>query len=107
MAGRACLDRMASTGGHDITQLVRARVDALTRQGIYCAFGHGIEGYHELNLTLMAAGHDTSELHAAIKETLESMVKLKAVRDKAVERFREQGVLFTVVPVDKEEERLE
>ncbi len=102
---------MTSTGEHDIThwQLVRARVDALTRGGIYCAFGHGIEGYHELNLTLQAVGHDTSELHAAIKETLESMVKLnlKAVRDKAVERFKQQGVLFTVVPVGKEEEQLE
>jgi hypothetical protein len=34
-------------------------------------------------------------------------VKLKAARDKAVERFKQQGVLFTIVPVDKEEERLE
>ena len=70
-------------------------------------FCHGIQEYHELNLTLQAAGHDTSELHAAIKETLESVVKLKAARDKAVERFKQQGVLFTVVPVEKEEERLE
>jgi hypothetical protein len=99
---------MASTGTHDITQLVSARVDTLTRGSSFCHIGHGIEGYHELNLTLQAAGHDTSELHAAIKETLESMVKLKAVRDKAVERFKEQGVLFKVVPiVEKEEERLE
>ena len=98
---------MASTGEHHITQLVSARVDALTRGSIYCAFGHGIEGYHELNLTLQAAGHDTSELHAAIQETLESVVKLKAVRDKAVQRFKQQGVLFKVVPVDNEEERLE
>ena len=74
---------MASTGEHDITQLVHARVDTLTRGSIFCAFVHGIEGYHELNLTLQAAGYDTSELHAAIKETLESVVKLKAVRDKA------------------------
>jgi hypothetical protein len=58
-------------------------------------------------MTLEAlAGHDTSELHAAIKETLESIVKLKAAHDKAVERFKDQGVLFKVVPVDKAEERL-
>ncbi len=99
---------MASTGTHDITQLVRARVDALTRGGIYCAFGHSIEDNHELNLTLQAAGHDTSELDEAIKEALESIVKLKSARDKAVERFKQQGVLFKVVPtVEKEEERLE
>ena len=98
---------MASTGEHDITQLVCARVDALTTINYGPYFQAGIEGYHELNLTLHAAGHDTSELHAAIKETLESVVKLKAVRDKAVERFKQQGVLFKVVPVDREEERLE
>ena len=99
---------MASTGEHDITQLVSARVDKLSRPSCCCLLTAGIEEYHELNLTLQAAGHDTSELHAAIKETLESMVKLKAVRDKAVERFKEQGVLIKVVPiVEKEEERLE
>jgi uncharacterized membrane protein len=107
MVWKACLDYMASTGEHDITQLVRARVDALTRGSIYCVFGHAIGEYHELNLTLQAAGNDTSELHNAIKETCISIVKLKAVRDKAVERFKKQGVLFKVVPVDKEEERLE
>ena len=105
--GRAWLDHMGSTGGHDITQLVRARVEKLSRSSYCCLLTAGIEEYHELNLTLQAAGHDTSDLHAAIKETLESMVKLKAVRDTAVERFKQQGVLFTVVPVEKEEERLE
>lgn len=99
---------MASTGLHDITQFIRARVDALIRTGCYCPFIHGIDGFHELKLTLQAAGHDTSELYEAITETLESIVKLKAARDKAVDRFKEQGVLFKVVPiVEKEEERLE
>ena len=97
---------MASTGEHDITQLIRARVDKLSRPSCCCLLTVGIEEYHELNLALMAAGHDTSELHAAIKEMLESMVKLKAVRDKAVERFKQQGVLFKVVPVEEEEEKL-
>ena len=62
---------------------------------------------NEINRTLQAAGHDTTELHAAITETLESIVKLKAARGQAIERFKEQGVLFTVVPVvpaPKEEE---
>jgi hypothetical protein len=104
---RSCLEYMASTGEHHITQFMHARVDALTRVSCYCPFGAGIQGYDKLKLTLQAAGHDTSELHEAIKETLESMVKLKAARDKAVERFKEQGVLLKVVPVDKEEERLE
>jgi hypothetical protein len=97
---------MASTGEHDITQFIRARVDVLTTK--YCVFNHSIEGYDELKLTLQAAGHDTSELRAAIKETLESIMKLKAVRDKAVEKFKQEGVLFKVVPiVEEEEERLE
>ena len=95
---------MASTREHDITQYLNTRVDSMTRVGLYCPFGHGIEGYHELQLTLEAARHDTSELHNAIKETCISIVKLKAVRDKAVERFKQQGILFKVVPVEEEEE---
>ena len=90
-----------------ITQFIHARVDTLTRASCYCPFYSGMQGYHELELTLQAAGHDTSELHAAIKETLESMVKLKEVRDKAVDGFNQEGVLFTIVPGEKEEERLE
>lgn len=54
---------------------------------------------NEINRTLQAAGHDTTELHAAITETLVRIVKLKAARHQAIERFKEQGVLFTVVPV--------
>ena len=97
---------MASTGEHLITQFIHARVDALTRGSCYCQFYSGVQAYHELELTLQAAGHDMSELHEAIKETLESIVKLKAARDNAVERFKQQGVLFKVVPVDNEEEKL-
>jgi hypothetical protein len=90
-----------------ITQFIHARVAKLSRPSLCCLVTADIEEYHELNLTLQSAGHDTSELHAAIKETLESVVKLKAVRDKAVERFNQQGILFTIVPGEKEEERLE
>ena len=59
-------------------------------------------------MTLQAAGHDMSELHEASKETFQSIEKLKAVRDKAVSKFKQEGVLFKIVPiVEKEEERLE
>ncbi len=96
---------MASSG---FAEYVSARVEALSGSKFYCPFGAAISEYHELKLTLeKLTGHDTSELHDAIKETLESIVKLKAARDKAVERFRQQGVLITLVPVVKEEERLE
>jgi hypothetical protein len=99
---------MASEGERPMTLLIHARVDALTRGSCYCPFYTGIQGYHELELTLQAAGHDTSELHEAVKEKIESIEKLKAVRDKAAERFKQQGVLFKVVSiVAKEEERLE
>ena len=97
---------MASTGAHDITQWVRARVDKLSRPSCRCLITAGIEEYHELNLILKAAGHDPTELHAAMKETLESTVKLKAVRDKAVERFKQQGVIIKVVPVDSAHRRV-
>jgi hypothetical protein len=66
-----------------------------------------IQAYRDLELTLQAAGHDTSELHDTIKGTLDSIEKLKAAHDKAADRFKQQGVLFKFVPVDKEEERLE
>ena len=107
LVSRECVEYMASAGEDVLTQFVQARVDALTRGSCYCPFSAGLQVFDELKMTLQAAGHDTSDLHAAIKETLESMVKLKAVRDKAVVRFKQQGVLFTVVPVEKEEERLE
>ena len=86
-----------------ITQYIQARVDAITRQGTACYFGAAVNEYHELNLALQAAGHDTSELHAAVLETRECIVKLRAVRDQAVKRFKEKGALFTVVPLEKEE----
>lgn len=97
---------MSSSG---FAEYVSARVGALSGSKFYCPSGAAIVEYHELKLTLETlAGHDTSELHDAIKETLESIVKLRAARDKAVERFKQQGVLFKVVPiVEKEEERLE
>ena len=97
---------MASTGGHTLTQYVNTRMDELTRPSCCCLLSAGLERYYQLTMTLEAlAGHDTSELHAVIKETRESIEKLKAAHDKAVERFKEQGVLFTVVPtVEKEEE---
>ena len=96
---------MASTGY--IHQFIHERLYELSKPSVVCLFNHSTQLYYDIQLTLKAAGHDTSELDAAIKETLKSIVKLKAVRDKAVERFKQQGVLFTVVPVDKEEERLE
>ncbi len=97
---------MSLTGGN-IAQHASARVDALTRASCYCQWTAAIGEYHELNLTLQAlAGHDTSELHEAIKETLASIVKLKAACVKAIERFKQQGFLFTIASVVKEEEQL-
>ncbi len=57
----------------------------------------------------MLGGHDAGELHAAIKDTLGSIVKLRVARDKAVERFKREGPLLTIVPAakgEKEEEAL-
>ena len=90
----------------NMTQYVEDRVNKLTRESSYCLFWAAMQDSQELNTTLEAAGHDTSEFHAAIKETLEYIVKLKAIREEAVKRFREKGFLITVVPVDKEEDKL-
>lgn len=98
---------MATTGDHYITHFIHARVDTLTRASCYCPFSAGLQTIDELEMTLQAAGHDMSELHEASKETFQSIEKLKAVRDKAVVRFKQQGVLITVVPREREEERLE
>ncbi len=93
---------MASTGY--IHPFIQERLNELSKPSVVCLFTHGVGLYDEINRTLQAAGHDTTELHAAITETLESIVKLRAARDKAVERFKQQGILFTVVAVAKEEE---
>jgi hypothetical protein len=90
-----------------IHPFIQERLNELTKPSLVCFYEHSIAMENEINRTLQAAGHDTTELHAAITETLESIVKLKAARGQAIERFKEQGVLFTVVPVvpaPKEEE---
>jgi hypothetical protein len=94
---------------HDLTEYVNARVDHLTKASCCCLFTAGLEAYHELNLTLQTlTEHDTSELHAAIKDTLESYERLKDARNKAVQRFRQDSLIILAVPptpvVAKEEE---
>jgi hypothetical protein len=96
---------------HDLTEYVNARVDHLTKNSCCCLFTAGLEAYHELNLTLQTlTEHDTTELHAAIKDMLESSVRLKDARDKAVQRFRQDGLIVTATAprpvVAKEEEPL-
>lgn len=88
-----------------LKELIDDKLHALVNSRPYCPLSFAINDYHEINVTLQTAGHNTSELHAAIKETLESFVKLKAARDKAMDKFVQQGVLFTVVPIDIEEEQ--
>ena len=80
---------------HDLTEYVNARVDFLGKASCCCLFTAGLEAYHELNLTLQTlTEHDTTELHAAIKDMLESSVRLKDARDKAVQRFRQEGLII-------------
>lgn len=88
---------MSSTGY--IHPFIQGRLNELTKPSLVCFYEHSIAMENEINRTLQAAGHDTTELHAAITETLVRIVKLKAARHQAIERFKEQGVLFTVVPV--------
>jgi hypothetical protein len=97
---------------HDLTQYVNARMDHLTKASCCCLFTAALDGYHELNLTLQTlTEHDTSELQAAIKDTLESYVRLKDARDKAVQRFRQDSLIIVTATaprpvVAKEEEPL-
>ena len=46
--------------------------------------------YHEMNMLLTAAGHDTAELDLAIKSTLHAGVELIAVTEKAMSKFKLQ-----------------
>ncbi len=50
---------------------------------------------------------NTGPKNEAFKETLESIVKLRTARDKAVERFKQQVFLNMNAPVVKEEEQLQ
>jgi hypothetical protein len=85
------------TPRHDLTEYVNARVDRLTTASCNCLFTTALEAYHELNLTLQTlTEHDTTELQAAIKDMLESSVRLKDARDKAVQRFRQDGLIVII-----------
>ena len=90
---------MANTGY--ICQFIQDRLDDLMKPSLVCFYEHGLGLDKELNRTLQAAGHDTSELQAAMKIMHESTVKLRGERVKALERFKEQGILFTVVPLEQ------
>ena len=86
-------------------------MDHLGKGSCCCLFTAGLEAYHELNLTLQTlTEHDTTELHAAMKDMLESSVRLKDARDKAVHLFRQDGLIVTATAprpvVAKEEEPL-
>jgi hypothetical protein len=89
-----------------IQLFIQDRLDELTKPcsnpSIVCFYEHGLRGDKELSRTLQAAGHDTSELDAAVKEMHESAVLLKAERIKALRRFEEQGILFAVVPLEQQ-----
>jgi Spy/CpxP family protein refolding chaperone len=91
---------MANTGY--IRQFIQDRIDDLMKPSVVCFYEHALHGDKELSRTLQAAGHDTSELDAAMKEMLESSVKVRAERVKALERFKEQGILFAVVPLEQQ-----
>ena len=97
---------------HDLTEYVNARVDHAGSTSCICLFTTALDGYHELNLTLQSlTEHDTSELQAAIKDTLGSYERLKDARDKAVQRFRQDGLIIVAATaprpvVAKEEEPL-
>jgi hypothetical protein len=90
---------MANTGY--IRQFIQDRLDDLMKPSLVCFYEHGLRGDKELSRTLQAAGHDTSELDAAVKEMHESTVLLKAERIKALRRFEEQGILYAVVPLEQ------
>ena len=46
---------------------------------------------------LLAAGHDTDDLHQAIQPTMQSMANLKRIHEIACARFKAEGVKFHVV----------
>lgn len=86
---------------------IQDEMNEMTKPSSICFFEHALTQYHKLNVLLQACGHDTCELKKAMIETQESIEKLKAVRVKAEEEFKEKGILFTVVPFEGKEEKKE
>lgn len=43
---------------------------------------------------LKACGHDTADLDEAIKETMNSIIRLKAVNEAAESKFKKEGVII-------------
>ncbi len=85
-----------------IQLFIQDRLDELMKPSSVCFYEHALGGDKEVSRTLQAAGHDTSELDTAVKAMHESTVLLKAERIKALRRFREQGILFAVVPLEQQ-----
>ena len=55
-----------------------------------------MDDYRQTSELLGACGHDTRELDQAITDTRVVLDRLVAARDKAVARFKADGVCFTV-----------
>lgn len=86
-----------------IKTFIQDQMKEIRKPSLTCFLDHGLNEYHQLSVLLQAAGHDTCELDIAMNETFESTLKLKAAREKAEKMFEEKGILFTVVPFEKEE----
>ncbi len=64
---------------------------------LYCPLFSFIDRYYKTMRLLRTAGHDTSELELATTEIEESAKKLRAARYNAVERFKKQGLMYSIV----------
>ena len=63
----------------------------------YCLFTAAVNNYRETALLLRTAGHNTSELDSAVIQYMESVDKLRAARNTAVNKFKQEGLKYSIV----------
>ena len=71
----------------------------------YCKLTHAVNDCKEISILLQAAGHNTADLDKAIKETNDSIDKLKTANKAAVCKFQTEGI--HIKTEDKEQYSIE
>jgi hypothetical protein len=78
------------------TFLAKRLDEMLPHGGYYCALTGSMAPYRETSSLVYACGHDTAELDRCISAVEKAIADLKAAREKAVVKFKADGVCFIV-----------
>ena len=86
-----------------LVDFLNLHVDELDRRSFYCDFDNSLDPYKNTARLIQACGHDTTELQNAIFAAEVAISALKKAREKAVCRFKQDGVCFTVDETKRKE----